>query len=93
MYNLRYGTLTEKGKSVNTLVSVKRFLVIAILLVAGLIGSAPTVKAETYTLDQCLGLAQKNRASIVRAKGAKRDARASVKRQFGRIFLPSVSMI
>ena len=55
--------------------------------------STPTthLKAETYTLDQCLQLARKNRASIVRAKGAKRDAAASVKRQFGRIFLPNIT--
>ncbi len=90
MYKPMYGSLTEKNRSAGVVSKIRRFAISALVL-ATLAVSAPSAQAETYTLEQCLELAQNNRASIVRAKGAKRDAKASVKRQFGRIFLPSVS--
>ncbi len=84
-------TATVKRQASATTFSIATALSFVIVLAAGLITPISSVKAETYTLEQCLNLAQKNRASITRAKGAKRDASASVKRQFGRVFLPSLS--
>lgn len=71
--------------------TLKSPVLIAALACAILFGGAGPVSAKTYTLEQCLKLAKENRASIERARGDKRNATAQVKRQFSRVFLPSLS--
>ena len=73
--------------------SMRRYLTIisaALVLVLG-VGAPRPVSAKTYSLEECLTLAKENRASITKALGDKRNAKASVRRQFGRLILPNIS--
>lgn len=67
---------------------MKKFVVfaIAMLMVLGLSGS---VSAEVYTLDDCIELALKTRASIIRARGAEQAAAADKRSAMG-AFLPQL---
>ncbi|MCH7878363.1 MAG: TolC family protein [candidate division Zixibacteria bacterium] len=71
--------------------TLKSPVLIAALACAILFGAAGPVSAKTYTLEQCLKLAKLNRESIQRAEGQERNDAAEVRRQFGRLFLPSIS--
>ena len=62
-------------------------IVLAVLL-SGMIGA--TVQADELDLNDCIELALKNRASIVRARGAEAQAAAGMRSALG-TFLPSIS--
>jgi len=69
---------------------MKAFL--TVITFAGLIVSTfgATAHAETLTLDDCIDLALKNRASIIAARGAEDLAKADKRAALG-VFLPRVS--